>query len=245
MRFWTLCAGIAVAASVSSHPVSVSAQSFWDGNTPVFGSDRDKRRLDLEERRRRRMARLSQGGPRPSIEPQTPKTVSVSPNEQAGTVIVDTHGRKLYYIIGDGKAYLYPISVGRRGFTWSGIKTVTAKRAWPSWTPTPEMRKRQSWLPRTMSGGIRNPLGAKAIYLGDSYYRIHGTNNPKSIGRAASSGCFRMMNKHVLHLAGLVDIGTTVHVVDRYDPEKPITTEQSAENDKPAEPDQTNTRQPG
>jgi len=190
----------------------------WNGNTPVFESDLKKRKNALEARRHRTMARLSDGGPRPNIVPTAPPVVTISKDEIPGSIIVDTKGRRLFYIIGDGKAYLYPISVGRRGFTWTGVETVTAKRAWPSWTPTPLMRKRQRWLPRTMSGGVRNPLGAKAIYLGNSYYRIHGTNKPKSIGRAASSGCFRMMNKHVVHLADLVELGAPVRVVKRYDP---------------------------
>ncbi|MCB1510115.1 MAG: L,D-transpeptidase, partial [Hyphomicrobiaceae bacterium] len=131
----------------------------------------------------------------------------------AGSMVVDTRARKLYYVISTGSAYRYPISVGRAGYKWYGTQKVSRVESWPSWTPTPLMRKRQPYLPVTMRGGVRNPLGAKAIYLGSTYYRIHGTNQPRSIGRAASSGCFRMMNKHVLHLATLVQIGATVHVV--------------------------------
>jgi hypothetical protein len=103
--------------------------------------------------------------------------------------------------------------VGREGFNWSGTETVSRKQAWPDWYPPAEMRERDPRLPEKMTGGLKNPLGAMALYLGNTLYRIHGTNDAKSIGRAASSGCFRMLNAHVLHLASITEIGTTVNVV--------------------------------
>ena len=112
-------------------------------------------------------------------------------NEPPGTVIVDTGGRKLYYVLPGKQAYAYPISVGRDGFTWTGTERISRIASWPSWTPPPDMRQRQPGLPITVSGGLINPLGAKALYLGNTIYRIHGTNNERSIGRASSSGCFR------------------------------------------------------
>ena len=117
------------------------------------------------------------------------------------------------------EALRYPISVGREGFTWTGTEAISRVAEWPDWHPPEEMRDRDPSLPEKMSGGIKNPLGAKAIYLGNTLYRIHGTNDPKSIGRAASSGCFRMLNGHVVDLASRVQIGTPVTVVNRLPPD--------------------------
>ena len=111
------------------------------------------------------------------------------------------------------EALRYPISVGREGFSWTGAETISRKAEWPDWHPPEEMRWRDPRLPEKMTGGVKNPLGAMALYLGNSLYRIHGTNDANSIGRAASSGCFRMLNGHVVDLAARVDIGTTVQVV--------------------------------
>jgi lipoprotein-anchoring transpeptidase ErfK/SrfK len=158
------------------------------------------------------------GGPRPAIAPQAPDIVRFANSETKGTVIIDTEARALYYTLSPTQAYRYPISVGREGFTWTGTETISRVQEWPDWYPPAEMRQRQPGLPVKMEGGVNNPLGAKALYLGDTLYRIHGTNDPKTIGRAASSGCFRMMNENVLHLASLVDIGTTVKVVKHYSP---------------------------
>ena len=116
-------------------------------------------------------------------------------------------------------ALRYPISVGREGFNWNGTEKISRVAEWPDWHPPAEMRERDPSLPEKMSGGIRNPLGAKALYLGNSLYRIHGTNDAKSIGRAASSGCFRMLNGHVVDLASRVGVGTPVTVVRRLPPE--------------------------
>ncbi len=160
--------------------------------------------------------RYMDGGARPEIAQEEPPTVYLGQPEQPGTIIVDTNGRKLYYVLSGKRAYAYPISVGRDGFTWTGTERISQIVAWPSWTPPPEMRQRQPGLPITVSGGLINPLGAKALYLGSTIYRIHGTNNARTIGRASSSGCFRMMNEHVVHLATLARIGTPVRVVSTY-----------------------------
>jgi hypothetical protein len=129
------------------------------------------------------------------------------------SIVIDTGSRKLYYVLPDGGAYEYAISVGREGFSWTGSEVISRKQEWPDWHPPAEMRERDTSLPAKMTGGLKNPLGALALYLGDTLYRIHGTNDAKSIGRAASSGCFRMLNAHILHLASIAEIGTQVTVV--------------------------------
>lgn len=154
------------------------------------------------------------GGNRPYIAPREPEMIALPNQEEPGTVIIFNNSFKLVYIIDNQTAYVYPISVGREGFTWQGTQTVSRIQEWPDWTPPAEMRARRPELPKHMSGGIRNPLGAVAIYLGDSLYRIHGTNDPKSIGRAESSGCFRMLNEHAVHLASIVQIGAKVKVLN-------------------------------
>ena len=155
------------------------------------------------------------GGPRPNISPVAPQTVSFPNGYGSGSIVIDTAGRKLYYVLSSSQAYKYPISVGREGFTWTGTQKISKEVNWPDWRPPAEMLERKPELPELMTGGIRNPLGAKALYLGNTLYRIHGTNDTKSIGYAASSGCFRMMNGHVVHLAGIAGIGTTVHVLNK------------------------------
>jgi lipoprotein-anchoring transpeptidase ErfK/SrfK len=129
-----------------------------------------------------------------------------------GTVIISTSERRLYYVLGNGQAIRYGVGVGREGFTWSGTKTVTMKRQWPDWTPPSQMLKRRPDLPRHMAGGMDNPLGARAIYLGSSLYRIHGSNEPDTIGAAVSSGCIRMTNQDVVDLSDRVRVGTKVVV---------------------------------
>jgi lipoprotein-anchoring transpeptidase ErfK/SrfK len=133
--------------------------------------------------------------------------------EAAGTVIVDTPHTYLYYVLGNGKAIRYGIGVGRDGFTWSGTETVSRKAEWPDWTPPPEMIARQPYLPRFMAGGPSNPLGARAMYLGNTIYRIHGTNAPETIGQNVSSGCIRLVNEDVTDLYGRVNVGTKVIVL--------------------------------
>ncbi len=130
-----------------------------------------------------------------------------------GTVVIDTAQTFLYYVLGDGQAIRYGIGVGRDGFTWSGEQAVTRKAEWPDWTPPAEMIERQPYLPRWMAGGDGNPLGARAIYLGSTVYRIHGTNAPATIGQRVSSGCIRMLNADVIDLYNRVNIGTKIVVM--------------------------------
>jgi lipoprotein-anchoring transpeptidase ErfK/SrfK len=139
--------------------------------------------------------------------------VSFPTNHEPGTVIVSTRERRLYLILGKGQALRYGIGVGRDGFTWSGTSTVTAKREWPDWTPPDQMLRRRPDLPHHMAGGPANPLGARALYLGDTMYRIHGSNEPHTIGSAATSGCIRLTNDDVVDLYNRVKIGATVIVM--------------------------------
>ena len=139
-------------------------------------------------------------------------TVSYAGTEKPGTIIINTGERRLYYVLGDGRAMRYGIGVGRVGFTWKGVKTVSQKKEWPAWTPPPQMLKRRPDLPRHMVGGVDNPLGARAMYLGSTLYRIHGSNEPETIGQAVSSGCFRMTNDDVVDLYNRVRVGTKVVV---------------------------------
>jgi lipoprotein-anchoring transpeptidase ErfK/SrfK len=138
--------------------------------------------------------------------------VSYPTREAAGTVIIDTPNTYLYYVLGGGQAIRYGIGVGRDGFTWSGVQSVTRKAEWPDWTPPPEMIARQPYLPRHMAGGPGNPLGARAMYLGGTVYRIHGTNAPETIGTQVSSGCIRLTNQDVTDLYSRVNVGTRVIV---------------------------------
>jgi lipoprotein-anchoring transpeptidase ErfK/SrfK len=133
--------------------------------------------------------------------------------EQPGTIVIDTPQRFLYLVQDNGTAVRYGIGVGRPGFTWGGVKIVSAKKEWPDWTPPPEMLQRRPDLPNWMAGGPDNPLGARALYLGSSLYRIHGSNEPWTIGRAVSSGCIRMRNEDVVDLYERVKVGTKVVVI--------------------------------
>lgn len=161
---------------------------------------------------------VADGGGRPNIQPVAPPRVSFSGPYAANSVVIDTSARRLYYINNDATAFVYTISVGKEGFAWSGSETVSRIAWWPDWYPPAEMRQRRPELPEKMIGGVKNPLGAMAIYLGNSLYRIHGTDAPKTIGRAESSGCFRMVNENVVHLAARVTVGTQVLVVPQLDP---------------------------
>jgi lipoprotein-anchoring transpeptidase ErfK/SrfK len=167
-----------------------------------------------QERRERRDGGVRDGGARPAIAPVVPPIVSFSSDFAANSIVIDTGARKLYYVLADQNAYEYRIGVGREGFSWTGTEKISRQQAWPDWYPPAEMRERDPKLPEKMLGGVKNPLGAMALYLGDTLYRIHGTNDPKSIGRAESSGCFRMLNSAVLHLASIAQIGTPVTVVN-------------------------------
>ncbi|MER2263500.1 L,D-transpeptidase [Methylobacterium oxalidis] len=149
-----------------------------------------------------------------ALDPQFARqVVPYSGPQRPGTIIVDTPARFLYLVQPGGQAIRYGIGVGRPGFTWAGLKTITQKREWPDWTPPPEMLRRRPDLPRHMEGGPENPLGARALYLGSSLYRIHGTNEPHTIGQSVSSGCIRMMNEDVVDLYERTSVGTRVEVL--------------------------------
>jgi len=149
---------------------------------------------------------IASGGARPEITPKAPASIVFPYSYPANSVIIDQ------------QAYEYPISVGRDGFSWTGTESISRIQTWPDWYPPSEMRARDRRLPEKMTGGVRNPLGAVALYLGNSLYRIHGTNDEETIGEAASSGCFRMMNSAAIHLASLVQVGASVHVLDHLPP---------------------------
>jgi lipoprotein-anchoring transpeptidase ErfK/SrfK len=149
-----------------------------------------------------------------SVDPRLRRqTVPYHGREAAGTVIIDTPNTYLYYVTGNGQAIRYGIGVGRDGFTWSGTEKISKKTEWPDWHPPAEMIARQPYLPRFVAGGESNPLGARALYLGNSVYRIHGTNVPSTIGGRVSSGCIRMVNEDVIDLYNRVNIGTKVVVL--------------------------------
>ncbi len=141
------------------------------------------------------------------------QVVNYPSREAPGTIIIDTPNTYLYLIMGNGQAMRYGIGVGREGFTWSGTQTIAKKAEWPDWTPPPEMIARQPYLPRHMAGGPGNPLGARAMYLGGTVYRIHGTNAPNTIGTRVSSGCLRLTNEDVIDLYSRVHVGTKVIVL--------------------------------
>jgi lipoprotein-anchoring transpeptidase ErfK/SrfK len=165
-----------------------------------------------------------QGYPQPEQQAYDPRQQQFDPKyekqevdyhggESAGTIVIDTPNKFLFLVEGGGRALRYGIGVGRPGFTWSGVKTITAKREWPDWTPPAEMIARRPDLPRHMEGGPENPLGARAMYLGSTLYRIHGSNEPWTIGTNVSSGCIRMRNEDVIDLYGRVNVGTKVIVL--------------------------------
>jgi lipoprotein-anchoring transpeptidase ErfK/SrfK len=144
--------------------------------------------------------------------------VSYASDEAPGTIIIDTPHTYLYYVLGNGRAIRYGIGVGREGFTWSGVKQVARKAEWPDWIPPAEMIARQPYLPRFVAGGPGNPLGARAMYIGGTEYRIHGTNNPATIGQHVSSGCIRLTNEDVEDLYSRVQIGAKVIVLPQTPP---------------------------
>jgi lipoprotein-anchoring transpeptidase ErfK/SrfK len=145
------------------------------------------------------------------------QVVNYYSREAPGTIIIDTPNTYLYLVLGNGQAMRYGIGIGRDGFTWSGTQTITRKVEWPAWTPPPEMIARQPYLPRHMTGGPGNPLGARAMYLGGTIYRIHGTNAPETIGTRVSSGCLRLTNEDVIDLYSRVSVGTKAIVLPMAD----------------------------
>jgi lipoprotein-anchoring transpeptidase ErfK/SrfK len=187
--------GQAKAQTLSYAPVTSSA--FPSGEDAVAPNDpSDGRSYVLAERLRRTI-------------------VALDTREAPGTVIIDTGNTVLYYVVAPGRAIRYGVGVGREGFTWSGVQTITNKAEWPDWHPPAQMIARQPYLPRFMAGGPGNPLGARAMYLGSSEYRIHGTNDPSTIGKFVSSGCIRLTNEDVADLFSRVSIGTRVVVMPK------------------------------
>ena len=144
--------------------------------------------------------------------------VAFNTSEAPGTVVIDTGNTALYFVLGQGRAVRYGVGVGREGFTWSGVQTISRKAEWPDWHPPSEMIARQPYLPRFVAGGPGNPLGARAMYLGSSVYRIHGTNDPSTIGKFVSSGCIRLTNEDVADLFSRVNVGTRVVVLPKNSP---------------------------
>ncbi|WP_022721306.1 L,D-transpeptidase [Rhodopseudomonas sp. B29] len=144
--------------------------------------------------------------------------VAYDSTQPPGTIVIDTAHTYLYYILGGGRALRYGVGVGREGFTWAGTQTITRKAEWPDWHPPAEMIARQPYLPRFMAGGPGNPLGARAMYLGSTEYRIHGTNDPTTIGKFVSSGCIRLTNEDVEDLFSRVNVGTRVVVLPKTAP---------------------------
>jgi lipoprotein-anchoring transpeptidase ErfK/SrfK len=210
---------LAAGLGLSSGPLCAQ-QSGWSGDRPVYESDVRQAEAERAERRKSYgpvvYPKFMEGGDRPDIRPAEPPVVYFDQSEELGSIIIDTQNRKLYYVLPGKKAYEYPISVGRDGFTWAGTERISRIAEWPSWTPPAEMHKRVPGLPITVTGGLKNPQGARALYLGNTIYRIHGTNNDRTVGRANSSGCFRLANEHVVHLASIARVGTKVKVLQAY-----------------------------
>ncbi|MDP4022566.1 L,D-transpeptidase [Methylobacterium sp. NEAU 140] len=155
-----------------------------------------------------------QAAPQAQVQPIPRELVAFNAPYAPGTIVVSTAERRLYLVLGNGEALRYGVGVGRPGFTWSGVKTITAKREWPSWVPPKAMLARRPDLPRYMAGGVENPLGARAMYIGSTEYRIHGSNEPDTIGQAVSSGCIRMTNEDVTDLYDRVKVGAKVVVLN-------------------------------
>ena len=183
--------GLVLAASIGA-PESAEAGRFFDMNSKkwvTYGSNRKSAKSPVKR-----------------------ETVKYDGPHKANTIVVNTSERRLYYVMDNGKALKYGIGVGREGFQWAGNHRISRKAEWPGWTPPPAMRKRQPDLPQHMEGGLNNPLGARALYIGATIYRIHGSNEPWTIGQAVSSGCIRMTNDDVTHLYEQVKVGTRVVV---------------------------------
>jgi len=149
----------------------------------------------------------------PVASPIARETVAFSGKEAPGTIIIRTEERRLYFVLPDHQALRYGVGVGRPGFTWAGVTRIGYKREWPDWTPPAQMLRRRPDLPRHMKGGLENPLGARAMYLGSSLFRIHGSNEPETIGTAVSSGCFRLTNEDAVDLYDRTRVGAKVIVL--------------------------------
>jgi lipoprotein-anchoring transpeptidase ErfK/SrfK len=203
-RFLPLIATtVAVLLSAS---VAQAQFAFSDNDRPIF---------DPATNQMMRAAPRTDGGPAAGVaaNPIPRETVSYSGNYAPGTIVISTQERRLYLVQAGGTAIRYGVGVGRPGFSWGGVQTITRKAEWPDWRPPAQMLRRRPDLPRFMAGGPQNPLGARAMYLGSSLYRIHGSNEPHTIGTAVSSGCFRLTNDDVTDLYGRVRVGTRVVVL--------------------------------
>lgn len=204
-------------------PQVVPSPQYQRDPRPIYGAPESRPLYGAPDPR----ALYANTDPDPSIsepEAEAPRSFKLDPryarqevdydgDEAPGTIIIDTPNKFLFMVEGDGKAIRYGIGVGRPGFTWSGTHKVTSKREWPDWYPPEEMLKRQPYLPAHMAGGPNNPLGARALYLGSTLYRIHGSNEPWTIGQNVSSGCIRMRNQDVIDLYNRVKVGTKVVVI--------------------------------
>jgi len=204
-----LIIGLSIATNAKAQ--SLSPMGIWDYNTEELQENYDQNFMPNWGTSVIRPSVVNPG-PKISVVPEEPDIVTYPNGETAGTIIIVQKSRRLYYVIDSNTALEYPIGVGRDGFQWRGVEKVSRIVDWPEWIPPPEMRQRRPELPVRMAGGVNNPLGAVAIYLGSSLYRIHGSNEPKTIGTESSSGCFRMHNEHAVHLASLVTVGTVVKV---------------------------------
>jgi lipoprotein-anchoring transpeptidase ErfK/SrfK len=194
-------AALVVIAAASTFATNATASPFFPFNQPHQSAPMMQAPVDETDENAELPARFKR------------QVVDYRSNELPGTIVIDTPNTYLYLVLGNGRAMRYGIGVGREGFTWSGTQNVTKKAEWPDWTPPPEMIERQPYLPRFMAGGPGNPLGARAMYLGGSIYRIHGTNDPSTIGHRVSSGCIRLTNDDVSDLYGRVNVGTKVVVL--------------------------------
>jgi lipoprotein-anchoring transpeptidase ErfK/SrfK len=208
-----LAGALLVAPAVFSGAASAQVLSYAPSPHGSFSSD-DMTLAPSEP------ALTDQGDVRPSALPERLRrtVVALNTREAPGTVIIDTGNTALYYVLGKNRAIRYGVGVGREGFTWSGTQTITRKAEWPDWQPPAQMIARQPYLPRFMAGGPGNPLGARAMYLGSSEYRIHGTNDPSTIGKFVSSGCIRLTNEDVADLFSRVEVGTKVVVLPKNSP---------------------------
>lgn len=209
---------LVVAAALLLSPLwtatEASAQAFGYASTPDYRGQ-DVRLFPQETLAPQAMPDEAMGEDSDAVLPERLRrtVVNFPTREAAGTIIVDTANTSLYYVLGQNRAIRYGVGVGREGFTWSGVQTVSRKAEWPDWHPPAEMIARQPYLPRFVAGGPGNPLGARAMYLGNTIYRIHGTNAPATIGTRVSSGCIRLTNEDVADLYSRVNIGTKVIVL--------------------------------
>jgi lipoprotein-anchoring transpeptidase ErfK/SrfK len=201
ISFFRSAAALVVIAAATSFAATASASPFFPFGPPNQSAPVVQAPVDESDDTAELPARFKR------------QVVDYRTNEAPGTVVIDTPNTYLYLVLGNGRALRYGIGVGREGFTWSGTQNVTKKAEWPDWTPPPEMIERQPYLPRFMAGGPGNPLGARAMYLGGSVYRIHGTNDPSTIGHRVSSGCIRLTNEDVSDLYTRVNVGTKVVVL--------------------------------